>query len=69
MSGFDATRQLAAWPETCDIPVIGLSAAAMPRDRKRAEEAGLYRYLTKPVDVDALLGVLEEVLRPGRGES
>jgi PAS domain S-box-containing protein len=69
MSGFDATRQLAAWPETCDIPVIGLSAAAMPRDRKRAEEAGLFRYLTKPVDVDALLGVLEEVLRRERGAS
>jgi len=67
MSGFDATRQLAAWPDTRDIPVIGLSAAAMPRDRKRAEEAGLYRYLTKPVDVDALLAVLEEVLRPDRG--
>jgi PAS domain S-box-containing protein len=62
MSGFDATRRLASWPETRDIPVIGLSAAAMPRDRKRAEEAGLYRYLTKPVDVDALVSVLEEVL-------
>jgi DNA-binding response OmpR family regulator len=41
----------------------------MPRDRKRAEEAGLFRYLTKPVDVDALLGVLEEVLRRERGAS
>jgi DNA-binding response OmpR family regulator len=36
----------------------------MPRDRKHAEEAGLYRYLTKPVDVDALVAVLEEVLAP-----
>ncbi|HWB82323.1 MAG TPA: PAS domain S-box protein [Nannocystaceae bacterium] len=62
MSGFDATRKLREWPETRDIPVIGLSAAAMPRDRKRAEEAGLFRYLTKPVDVDALIGVIEEVL-------
>jgi CheY-like chemotaxis protein len=64
MSGFDATRRLREWPETRDIPVIGLSAAAMPRDRKLAEEAGLYRYLTKPVDVDALVAVLEEVLVP-----
>jgi CheY-like chemotaxis protein len=62
MSGFDATRRLREWPETRGIPVIGLSAAAMPRDRKQAEEAGLYRYLTKPVDVDALVAVLEEVL-------
>ena len=62
MSGFDATRKLREWPETSHIPVIGLSAAAMPRDRKRAEEAGLFRYLTKPVDVDALVAVIEEVL-------
>jgi PAS domain S-box-containing protein len=78
MSGFDATRRLAEWPETREIPVIGLSAAAMPRDRKRAEEVGLYRYLTKPVNVDALVAVLEEVLArdgqhppvspPGAGE-
>jgi PAS domain S-box-containing protein len=64
MSGFDATRRLAEHPETRHIPVIGLSAAAMPRDRKQAEEAGFYRYLTKPVDVDALVVVLEEVLTP-----
>lgn len=64
MSGFDATRRLAEQPETRGIPVIGLSAAAMPRDRKQAEEAGLYRYLTKPVDVDALVAALEEVLVP-----
>jgi PAS domain S-box-containing protein len=62
MDGFAATRRLREWPETRDIPVIGLSAAAMPRDRKRAEEAGLHRYLTKPVDVDALISALEEVL-------
>ena len=36
MSGFDATRRLREWPETRDIPVIGLSSAAMPRDRRRA---------------------------------
>lgn len=68
MSGFDATRQLTTWPETRGIPIIGLSAAAMPRDRKQAEEAGLYRYLTKPVDVDALVSVLEEVLVPSPPE-
>jgi PAS domain S-box-containing protein len=62
MSGFDAARRLSEWPETRGIPIIGLSAAAMPRDRKQAEEAGLYRYLTKPVDVDALVAALEEVL-------
>jgi PAS domain S-box-containing protein len=62
MSGLEATRQLHAWPETCDIPVIALSAAAMVRDQAKVEDAGFYRYLTKPVQVDELIGVLEELL-------
>jgi PAS domain S-box-containing protein len=64
MSGFAATRQLAAWPETRDIPVVALSASAMVRDKGRVDEAGFYRYLTKPVKVDELAGVLEELLLP-----
>jgi len=64
MSGFDAARRLQEWPETRDIPVIGLSAAAMVRDNARIKEAGFYRYLTKPVKVDLLAEVLEELLVP-----
>jgi PAS domain S-box-containing protein len=62
MSGFDAVKQLAAWPETAHIPVIALSAAALPKDTARATEAGFYRYLTKPVKVDELTQVLEQLL-------
>jgi CheY-like chemotaxis protein len=62
MSGFDAVRLLKAWPETHGIPVIALSAAALPRDTARAREAGFDRYLTKPVRVDELTAVLEELL-------
>jgi len=62
ISGFEATRRLHEWPETKRIPVIGLSAAAMPRDKKKAEEIGFYRYLTKPVDVDELTATLEAIL-------
>ena len=63
MSGFEATRKLATWPETRDIPVIALSAAAMIRDAARVAGAGFYRYLTKPVKVDELTRVLDELLR------
>jgi CheY-like chemotaxis protein len=66
MSGFDAMRQLRAWPETRDIPVIGLSAAVLAPDVKRAAEAGFYRYLTKPVKVDELIRVLEELFQRPR---
>jgi PAS domain S-box-containing protein len=62
MSGYDATRQLREWPETKDIPVIALTAAAMTGDKKRFADAGFYRYLTKPVRVADLIGTLEELL-------
>jgi PAS domain S-box-containing protein len=64
MSGFAATQRLREWPETCDIPVVALSASAMVRDKARADEGGFYRYLTKPVKVDELASVLEELLLP-----
>jgi len=62
MSGFEALRFLREWPETQDIPVIALSAAAMDRDKKRAEQAGFHKYLTKPVRVDELTDALEALL-------
>jgi PAS domain S-box-containing protein len=61
MSGYEATQMLGAWPETKHIPVIALTAAAMLDDRKRAAEAGFYRYLTKPVRVPDLLQTLAEL--------
>ncbi len=66
ISGFDAVAQLKLWPETRDIPVIGLSAAALPKDPGRAKDLGFYRYLTKPVKVADLTAVLEEVLLGAR---
>jgi len=62
ISGFDAVKQLREWPETRDIPVVGLSAAALAKDTHRAQEAGFHRYLTKPVKVAELMSVLEELL-------
>jgi len=62
MSGLEAVKRMREWPETRDIPVIGLSAAALVRDTSRAMDAGFYRYLTKPVRVAELTQVLEELL-------
>jgi CheY-like chemotaxis protein len=64
MSGYDAAERLREWPETKDIPVIALTAAAMAGDRKRAQDVGFHRYLTKPVRVAELLSVLEELFTP-----
>jgi CheY-like chemotaxis protein len=62
MSGIDALRALRASPETKDIPVIALTAAASERDRLRGEQAGFYKYLTKPVKVDEFVAALEVLL-------
>ena len=64
MSGFDALRLLRGWPETKDIPVIALTAAASERDKQRGLAAGFDRYLTKPVKVDELVTALEALLSP-----
>jgi PAS domain S-box-containing protein len=66
MSGYEAARRLRDWPETRDIPVIALTAAAMVGDRKRLEQAGFARYLTKPAKVTELLEALETLLLPRR---
>jgi DNA-binding response OmpR family regulator len=44
--------------------VIALTAAASERDRQRGEQAGFYRYLTKPVRVAELEAALEVLLVP-----
>ncbi|HVY29624.1 MAG TPA: PAS domain S-box protein [Polyangiaceae bacterium] len=67
MSGAEALLALRADPSTKDIPVIALTAAASPRDRQRGEQAGFYRYITKPVKVDELLTILERLLAPPPG--
>ena len=65
MSGIDALKILHPDPVTAHIPVIALSANAMPRDIKKGLEAGFFRYLTKPIKVKALLETLEEALEFG----
>jgi CheY-like chemotaxis protein len=61
MSGFEALRVLKNTLETRDIPTIALSAAASERDQQKGIHAGFYRYLTKPVNVDQLVRVLEAI--------
>ena len=62
MSGLEALRSLRGWPETQDIPVIALTAAASERDKQRGLASGFNQYLTKPVKVDELVTALEALL-------
>jgi two-component system cell cycle response regulator DivK len=62
MNGWDATRQLKRYPETAKIPVIALTAHAMPSDRQEALAAGCDDYDTKPVDFARLTAKIKALL-------
>jgi CheY-like chemotaxis protein len=51
ISGFEALKILRADRATAHIPVLALSANAMPRDIEKGLEAGFFSYLTKPIKV------------------
>ncbi len=63
MDGFTALEHLLNSENTRRIPVIALSANAMPSDIKKGQEAGFRNYLTKPVDPDEIQAAVEKVLR------
>ncbi|MBI3504392.1 MAG: PAS domain S-box protein [Proteobacteria bacterium] len=68
INGFDALRILRNDPDTARIPVIALSANAMPRDVERGVNAGFLRYLTKPVRIPEFLEALDGALRLSAGD-
>jgi CheY-like chemotaxis protein len=66
MDGYQVLEQLRADPRLKSIPVVALSADAMPHDVQRGLAAGFDRYVAKPVDLNELLGVLNALMRRGR---
>jgi PAS domain S-box-containing protein len=62
MSGTEAMKILHQDPATAHIPVVALSANAIPRDIERGLEAGFFRYLTKPIKVSEFMAALDVAL-------
>jgi PAS domain S-box-containing protein len=62
MSGIEALAILRRDPTTASIPVVALSANAIPRDIEKGLEAGFCRYLTKPIKVHEFMDALDEAL-------
>jgi two-component system cell cycle response regulator DivK len=63
MNGIEAFRALRADPETSAIPVIAVTASAMPEDRKKILEAGFDGLQTKPIHVTEFLANVEKALK------
>ncbi|MEG5265559.1 ATP-binding protein [Pseudomonas sp. JDS28PS106] len=60
MDGYEASRQIRGsgrWP---DLPIVALTANAMPEERERCRAAGMNDYLAKPFRRSELLNVLEQ---------
>ncbi|MDP1862739.1 MAG: PAS domain S-box protein [Thiobacillus sp.] len=62
MSGIEALKVLRNDPATGHIPVIALSANAMPSDVAKGLAAGFFRYLTKPIKIDEFMKALDSAL-------
>jgi PAS domain S-box-containing protein len=69
ISGLTALRILAEDPATAQIPVIALSANAIPRDIEKGLEAGFFRYLTKPIKVNEFMDTLDVTLKFAKTQS
>ena len=63
INGFEATRLLRADPRFAAIPIIALTAFAMPSDRERCLKAGMDEYMSKPFRLKELAQMIENFLQ------
>jgi len=67
MDGYEATRRIRADAELHAIPIIALTALAMPGDRQRCLDAGANDYMSKPISLKDLVAAIEKQLNTGEG--
>ena len=63
ISGFEALEILREDPATAHIPIMALSANAIPRDIEKGLAAGFFRYLTKPIKLNEFMEALDSALK------
>ncbi len=69
MDGWEATTRIKANPRTADIPIITLTAHALSSDHRKSIEVGCVDFDTKPVDLQRLLGKINNALAARTGTS
>lgn len=62
MNGFEAAQRLKADPQTRPIPILAVTAKAMPGDREKCLESGCDAYLAKPISRQELKEEIEKLL-------
>src|SRR3972149_5091593 len=67
MNGYAATRRIKDHRDTSNIPIVALTASAMPHERDQALAAGCDGYITKPIDTRAFPNQIKQFLN-GAGE-
>lgn len=66
MDGWDATARIREDPETSHIPMVALTVHTLPVERKRALDAGVDAYISKPFDAAQFIQVIESTLEDSR---
>ncbi|MCF2219335.1 MULTISPECIES: response regulator [Chryseobacterium] len=61
MDGYEAIKMIKNTPSISNIPVIAVTAQAMPEDRQKCLDAGAADYVSKPIDVDLLMNAIEKL--------
>jgi signal transduction histidine kinase/CheY-like chemotaxis protein len=62
MSGVDVLARLRSHPATRQVPIVVVTASAMPHEKAQIQEAGVAGYLTKPIDVPLFLETVDAIL-------
>lgn len=67
MDGLEATRAMRREPELAELPVIALTAGALAQEKRRALEAGMNEFLTKPLEPQAMVRTVRLAIERATG--